>query len=936
MADNTVINEAKKWIDGLSDGTGAHGSWRLETIGKRYRYQFDTQGKRRRVPVRIRRFAKGIPWSLVFEALRYLESQAPYTGFLFNGVKVEAKYRPTLTAWRRDDQEQVDGNAQGSYTLVQDLIEDGFDDAVDSATSSSCSEDVVTQWHWDSASVEDLPAGGQGCTYSIQSLRRNEDGTFDYALVRRTALTRHVPEHVQSSTEFETVYEQSWINAYGEPDRFTDHEGNVLDIPDGKFLRNAALPDLVTRRVVRNEDCTYRVDVERKVSHESRAEITSQQTVFAADKSEETLAQETGLADAPAPSGGVVTTHKTKKRADGLYDNTVATRKELRVDGAATEIRTTPRAVITTTTHRSRSEKLLPPGRDDYGESVRNEKTEGGLWTVTSVVQNPQDGVLLKSDADRTIFNNRTADTYAKKTVKRPLQVSAGDGHTSSKSCVRTDAGGFEVTEVENDELSVPEAVVDSHQRAKGLVVQTTDRNQRAGIGVSVRTPRVAVEKTEGGSRNVTTTKLTARSGPDRISHESDVYSKTTESSRITVSGSVVKSPPTRADGTVVRRISEIDDTGFTTTTTRTTEEVSVKEASVESRVRNRSITTQMVSRNQPTALPASEAGKPGITTASEKTPGGRYNNRLVAVEPRIGVIERRTDQYDAFKTVTEIAQVSPGVHNYSSNPNEFGVAAVITSSVDEDGVVTTSTQLTREKAQSISETTRQGHYVKETTKVYISPSKSTLGGQKPIEGRSITVSNELTSTGFYRVTETVSEVFPYQWELPIVDTGYSYARTVYFRNQKLAGAEGLITSLTEAYAGKLTTWIGEHRGPHSNNIDVNVDFDLNHGTLNGMVKLSASWLPEQPGINGSLDKVFVGFTYKTTSLVSSYIDKAKGFKCYYLHKNWKHVEGRGTEKFKSYLNASKYDASFTFNPRTTVWSVDVCTGIYVNTSENA
>ena len=934
MADNTVINEAKKWIDGLSDGTGAHGSWRLETIGKRYRYQSGDDGKRHRIPVRIRRFAKGIPWSLVFEALKYLESQSPYSGFLFNGVRVDAKYRPTSTVWRRDDQENIDGNAQGSYTLVQDLVEDGFDDVLGTATSSSCSEEVVTQWHWDSAQVEDLPAGGQGCTYAIQSVRRNEDGTIDYALVRRIALTSHIPEHVRVSDEYETVYAQLWDNVYGTPDLFTDHDGNVLSIPSGEALKSTRFrPDILTRRVIRNDDCTFRVEVERKSPKEvPSSEVTSQRTVFTEEQTEEGRAQFSALAKAPVPVAGLIKTHKSKKREDGLYDNTVSARQELNVDNAVSETRVSLHGVTRTVSHRGRQQESPPPVSSAIGRSVRNEKTDGGLWNVVNTYQEPHHHVSdLRSECSKTVFVH--SDRQTELMVKNPGGSHVKDasrGVTYQRKVERDEFGGFEVTTSTNSELSVKSAAVEQRTVAKGTVTKTVDRGQPSTGSLSLSTPHVASEMTDGGLYSVTKTTVVARSGPDRVMSERDVFSFTSEKTDIRVSDTVDATLPSETAGRVVRRVSEADDTGFVTTTTREMQERHVDRAVVDTRTTNRAVVTRIGSRNATVSKKASDV--PGTSVKSEVTPGGRYNVETVEVKPREGSVERELYEEDAFKTVHEISKVAKRASLQRKYPGA-GVTIRQTTSVDENGVSVLSTQTTTEKAGTVSMSHHIGNYVDETVNVSVVSSKPDIN-TKPVPGTSRTVTWEQTDGGMYKVTEKVSTVKPFSWSLPATDTGYSYARTTYFRNCPEAEAVKVINSLTTAYTAELSRWISVGRGPHSNGIDIQVDFDMDHGTLNGLVKLSASWLPEQAGIDGALDKEFVSFTYTTTSLVSSYIDKAKGYYCYYLHKRWKHIEGRGANKFKGYLNDNKYDASFTFNPRTAVWSIDLCTGITVNTSE--
>jgi hypothetical protein len=932
MSDSVIVNEAKKWIDGLTSGTGVQGSWRLETLGKRYRYQKDGEGVRHRVPVRIRRFAKGIPWSLVFEALKYLESQAPYTGFLFNGVRVDAKYRPTSTMWRRDDQEVVGGNAQGSYTLVQDLIEDGSTDFYGVATEETCFETVQTQWSWDSALIEDLPAGEQGVTYSIQSVRRNDDGTFDYALVKRTALTQETQEHEVSDTEYETIISQTWHNVYGTPDRFLNHEGVAVSLPEA-----SSSPDggVTTRRVTRNDDCTYRVDIERKVPKLNIvSETTSHRDWFEASDTEVMRATKTPRTADPA-SGGRVQTVKSELRPDGAYDVTAENRQERQAPRSTTEVKVTPFGRLVTVTNRNMDSEA-PTGGLDIGATVRNERTKGGLWdqVITNAQIETRRGYRKECHRTRFSHTDKTTDLM---TYPPNPEVKRSPGVTMSRQVALTESGAYEVTNTKSTEIGCSMAEVETRTVAKGLIVKTTDRN--AASRAKACAPLTVSSVTEGGSYNNTQVVVTATSGQDHSVAERDRFTEIREISSVTVGDSTGEASATGGTNGCVQRITkDLDDNGFITTTTRTTKELPVASAAQETRVTSRAVISSTSSRSVSTTDDISD-GTPGTSAGYEITPGGRFNTKRTSVTPRTGAVQRTGKTLDMSSTTTSTAVVVPSVSSGSDIEPSPGVTVRETVEMDTDGVSVRSTEVTTERPRELSTSIRTGMYVSEVSVARLEDPREvtqTVGGDGHSgteEGIVTETVSETTPTGLVRSVTGTRTVKPFLWELPEMDSGYSYSRTVYFKNYKMDDAKELIQTLISEYTAKLKTWIEQNRGPHSNSIDPQVNFNTEFGTVDGQVRCSATWLPEQAGTNGSLDKEFVQFTYTTSSLVSSYMDKYRGYRCYYMVKTWKHAEGRGLTLFKSYLSGTHYDASFSFNPRTITWAVDVCTRIDVRTT---
>lgn len=340
-----VKAQARAWVDRVNSAAGVSGGWRLQVLRLRTRRKFDggspgtatdvngdvvssvgahaPDGKCDELPARLRRFVPGCPWALVDQAVRYLYETAPYTGIIYNGVKVEGKYRPTLTQWVRDDQTNVgERGANGTYTLIQDLIEvTDCDDSLETATGASCSAYEETIFKWDADSVEPLPIEcEQGVTWSIRAVSRSdEDGTYSYQLVKTTARTRHYgPTRVECGPQAE-VTEESWESAYGKPGaleaRGCDANGPIETPPcDTK-------PGVKTQvQYKENPDCTFDVVVRRRTSKEFSdswhdGTVCRRQDV-------EVIRNAKKVPRDPVPAVGERVDRKLQRNEDGSYDVT--------------------------------------------------------------------------------------------------------------------------------------------------------------------------------------------------------------------------------------------------------------------------------------------------------------------------------------------------------------------------------------------------------------------------------------------------------------------------------------------------------------------------------------------------------------------------------------------------------------------------------------
>lgn len=479
-ADNTVVQKARAWVDNVNTANGLASGWRLEMISKRYRYQKDAQtGAKKRVPVRIRRFARGLPVGLVHEAIRYLDSLAPYTGFIFNGERVALSYRPTNTTWMRDDQHSVDGNASGTYTLVQDLIEEGSLDDFEAPSTGSCSEEVVTKWVWDATTVEDLPQWEQGVTYSIQAVNRKEDGTFDYALIRRRALTQHLPETVTECNEFETVYTETWDNVYGTPPSFTEDTGTPISIPAPCESVNGTV---VAIQIAENQDCTFRISVTKRVTKKATSADSCARTKFEHTDGEVVRGANAKLGEAPAAKNGVTETHRSEVRPDGKYDTTREVRTELPVSEAVVEVRKTIRGTTKSVTDRNQKSPASYSSLA-VGESVRSSVTPGGLYdNVREKVEAKATGTIAEG-CSKTIFDHTDQSTDNVTSKPGKCVGAAGGGKWHERRVSLTDLGTWDVQVTDHGELPVSGAVVEAERTLRGTSITTTNRNQTVSAG---------------------------------------------------------------------------------------------------------------------------------------------------------------------------------------------------------------------------------------------------------------------------------------------------------------------------------------------------------------------------------------------------------------------------------------------------------------------
>ena len=597
MADN-FSQLAKDFIDRANGGTGPTGTWRLEVLQKRLSANADGTPKDREIPVRIRRFLKGIPWAQVHDAIRYLISQSPYKGIIYNGVELKGEYRPTLTQWRRDDQEQVGGNAQGSYTLIQDLIEVTDDgDSLDTVSADSCSETEVTKWVWDAPEIEELPYdGSQGVTYAIRQVRRNEDGTFDYAIVRQVAKTKTSGWIVTECDDYSRVSVKVFDNVYGglfDGDPFTDGT-TVLPIPAPCEADDGTL---VQVSVAQNPDCTFRITVQKT---EAKLNV---------EKSSETRK---GLR-------GVVTS-----------ETTVATNP-------------------------------LPETGLELGEQVRNELRPDGLYDVTHVTVATEDVGDVGSSCGRTVFEHQHAETRNEASRPEDEADFAGGGKTYQVQSRATEEGTWDVTRTETTEIEQVGAQKTKQKTLRGITETTVDRNvDNADVTVTNVGDRVSVEMTPGGKYNRTVTKVSKESvGDVGSSCETTVFEHRHVESE-NVASRPEKEADFAGGGKTYQVQARATEEGTWDVSRTTVEEARDVTAQHVMRKTLRGVTETTVTRS--TSDSSVSVSEIGDEVRVEQTPGGLWNRTVThASHEAVGVIGKSCSSTPVVHTDTTVSNVPDG-----------------------------------------------------------------------------------------------------------------------------------------------------------------------------------------------------------------------------------------------------------------------------------
>lgn len=633
--DSTKLEQARAWI------TSAKDRWRLQVLSKRLLLKKD--GTRKEIPTRIRRFLEGAPWAFVKPAIDFLLEQAPYTGVIANGVDFETAYRPTLTLWQRDAQSAAVGSARpdATYTLIQDLVEFDNKDSYMLKSSSSCSETVVTDYVWDAGDIEEIPEGGQGVTYAIAAVNRKDDGTFDYQVVKRVALTQHVPETTVQDDTMKTVTHELWDNVYTDSSgRYVDHTGALLDIPATGTSGGASVR---IEGLLENSDCTLKFQVVRESNKAATVRDSSTHTQYEGQHEEAATGAVVPLGTAPDASGGVIRDYESQLQPDGTFTVQRKVKVERPVSQSSVEVRVGRKGRRTTVVNTNQSAPVSTTGVE-VGGAARYEKTPGGLYNNTVTTFGKTDPIVAADRCKEDLFSHVDSKTTGGATMPdddNHVEGGGVGGRVVSRDTDMDDEGAITQTLTVEQEKGVEKAEERWEVSLDGVTHTKTDRNQPATVAGSA--PAFAIanigktvvnKRTPGGLYDVTVVEVDRTTGTldIRSTCRSDVFSHVDSKSTTDPAGTVdPTSHVTEAGGGYVyEKSSELNRNGSVTRTETTTKEKE-REAGKTYRKTLRGTVTTTVTRN--TTVPAAKPTRIGETQAHEVTPGGLYNLTVTKVE---------------------------------------------------------------------------------------------------------------------------------------------------------------------------------------------------------------------------------------------------------------------------------------------------------------
>lgn len=239
----------------------------------------------------------------------------------------------------------------------------------------------------------------------------------------------------------------------------------------------------------------------RETVRQDIEEYGTAQTVFEHRTEEQHLGVRQGevasTGKAASVRGGTMVRRQLRKNEDCTTDVVNDTIEEQPVAGAVEETTKTARGTRTTIVNRNQAEKA---GLGS-ATSVRNEKTDGGLWNQTITTFARFVG-WIRATCRKTIYMHEHAETVT--VDENPgfdHVASAGGGLIMEKTATRNDENGYDVETRTREEQNVPGAIVETQKFVDGVTVTTVNRGQPAAASASGLKigERVRNEKTEGG-----------------------------------------------------------------------------------------------------------------------------------------------------------------------------------------------------------------------------------------------------------------------------------------------------------------------------------------------------------------------------------------------------------------------------------------------------
>lgn len=449
---------------------------------------------------------------------------------------------------------EADGEGDGPYK-----IENG------------CTYRVSFEFFWNQTKLPVVPDSESGVSCRLSGVTRNDEtGLFNCVLERRERVQQDIPEYVRE------------VDAYKTQSR-EEHKGVKGDAKKGGKPASVKQGVIVTRDVSKNEDCTHDTSNTTIVSNEVKDAVTETTvglrggSTVTVNRNMRSKASEEGLepgesvrnelnedltwnqtirswkrdflqwlrgvcrktiyrhthavttatgtdpgfdhVSIPTEDPGKVHEIDVQRTETG-FDVTDTVNEDLPVSDATVEKRVFLDGVTKTTVNRNQA----APAQDfdvGIGGSVRNEKTESGLYDQTIVEASAEDVGKTGEHCEQThlVHTHGQTDVLGSKNVPESVEATAEAGQTASIRMERTERGGYRLA---RETRTAKEARVELHGGTAGRPVNTTvmrnvDKVQGEAPGVNEEID-VSAQPNEFGLQDGTVRKTMYR--PETVTAE--------------------------------------------------------------------------------------------------------------------------------------------------------------------------------------------------------------------------------------------------------------------------------------------------------------------------------------------------------------------------------------------------------------------------------
>lgn len=554
-------------------------------------------------------------------AAAYIKTLSSFTNPDAEGVAITGTFVTKAVWWGKVQ----DVNGKSAFRLYHFLISDaveGGDDAV--VVEDGCRYKVTYTFYYRQSALTPPTTSTSGVGYKLIGITRDDiSGLFSYILEKRERITQSILQW----TSAEDVYKKDEKRVHlGVRDDDLDDEGVAVDLDT---VGNPSDGILVEEERTKNEDCTHNIEQRKRTATAvSSAKIVQENTVFATRTVDTDVAQTDPLGAPSEASAGVTTRNTDTKREDGLYD------------------------------------------------------TEQDIETTNEV-----------SDVDKSIAKDifGTETITKDRTMKEALgeAPAASGGLSTTHRDIKNANGTYEREKIEQQENEVTDAVKEEAQDALVTTTTTTDRSQTEALTTAGNPSAKTLidtrsEKTKGGWYNNIERTRVFKNVTNAVRSYVNTIFKDTSSATEYAATFPHESAPAASEGVITRNESKLRPDGSYDNTATTEQENAVSNSVEETRKTAFNTRTVVENANQKAAL--TPASTDGVTTRSEKTPGGLYNQRTTTDTPKASVEGATSTLREHLRNVvTTITRNAPSKLTEPSADVD-GVSKTVQNTLTEEG----------------------------------------------------------------------------------------------------------------------------------------------------------------------------------------------------------------------------------------------------------